>query len=438
MSKDILLKEIDNQYEITEDNVLSVGYGRKYKNGVDTGELGIVYFVDKKIPKDQLTPDQILPDSLTIDGKKYPTDVTQIGKIKPLAGCWNYGYNGGSVDQTNVLPHRQSQRPLQGGIFITNIVGTYNSVESTVELGTFGLICVDKDTNTLVGLTNIHVPTPEQFNAVERTSTNSSYIRNVLQVGTLNGVQIPDCIQQFNETEFAGGNLAANLPGFEIGKIKKYQPMRSQGHGTNYIDALVFTLQSTDISNSTSFKQLGQSFSSALPWATTAELDNLLISNPYLYSSGRTTGRKGDICKLIIESIHNTINISYKNQAGTLVASVLDCFVFKWENTALRSPIYGGDSGSCMIAVIGGVPKIIGLAFAGDSVDANDNPQESTIGIGCRIDHIADILNLEAWDGSNKGVDAPADLNVEYINGLDAAVTKTINNKKYWQVGISL
>ena len=438
MSKDILLKEINNQYEITEDNVLSVGYGRKYKNGVDTGELGIVYFVDKKIPKDQLTPDQILPDSLIIDGKKYSTDVNQIGKIKPLAGCWNYGYNGGAVDSTNVLPHRQIQRPLQGGIFITNVVGTYNSVESTIELGTFGLICVDKDTNTLVGLTNIHVPTPEQFNAVERTSTNSSYIRNVLQVGTLNGVQIPDCIQQFNETEIAGGNLVANLPGFEIGKIKKYQPMRSAGNGTNYIDALVFTLIADKVSNSVSFKQLGQSFSSALPWATTAELDNLLSSNPYLYSSGRTTGRKGDTCKLIIDSIHNTINISYKNQAGTLVANVLDSFVFRWENTALRSPIYGGDSGSCMIAVIGGVPKIIGLAYAGDSADAQGNAQEATIGIGCRIDHIANILNLEAWDGSNKSVDAPANLNVEYINGLDAAVTKTINNKKYWQVGISL
>ena len=60
------------------------------------------------------------------------------------------------------------------------------------------------------------------------------------------------------------------------------------------------------------------------------------------------------------------------------------------------------------------------------------------MGIGCRIDRIADILNLEAWDGSNKSVDNPANLNVQYINGLDAAVTKTINNKKYWQVGISL
>jgi hypothetical protein len=439
MLQNILLKEIQNQYDITEDNVHSVGYGRKYKNGVDTGELAIVYSVDKKIPKDQLPPDQILPDSLIIDGKKYYTDIVEAKRIKPLASCWGYGFNNGSVDATNVLPHRQIHRPLQGGIFITNIVGTFNSSNNTIGVGTFGLICVDKDTNTLVGLTNIHVPTPDQFNAVERTSTNSTHIRNVLQTGTFTSnsdgsqVQIPDCIQQFSESDFNLTNIINLLPGYEIGKIKKYQPMRSIGNGINYIDALVFTLIASKVSNSVSFKQLGQSFSSALPWATTAELNNLLVSNPYLYSSGRTTGRKGDTCKLRIISINNTTSLTYIRQGISTEVTVSDTFEFAWENSSLRSPVYGGDSGSAIIAVINGTPKIIGLVFAGD---AEDN-QEATKGVGCRIDHIASILNLEPWDGSSKNVDSSANLDIQYINGLDSAVTKTINNKKYWQVGIS-
>ena len=82
--------------------------------------------------------------------------------------------------------------------------------------------------------------------------------------------------------------------------------------------------------------------------------------------------------------------------------------------------------------------KVIGLAFAGDQgEDAQGNSTEGTIGVGCRIDRIASILNLEAWDGTSKNTDQQSDLSVEYINGLDADVSKTINGKKYWQVGIS-
>jgi hypothetical protein len=436
MLTDAILKEIQHQYNITEENVHSVGYGRKYKNGVDTGEIGIVYSVDKKIPKEEILPDQLLPNNLNIDNKNYITDVIEMPRAQTLASCWNYGYNGGSVDSVNVLPHRQIQRPLQGGISIMNIVGTLNG--STFEIGTFGLICVDKDTNTLVGLTNIHVPTPDQFNAVERTSTNTTHIRNVLETKQIGTSLIPDCIQQLSETQFVSPSFVADLPSYEIGRIKKYQPLRSSASNElNYIDALAFTLIKSKTNNSTSFKQLGQNFSSPLPWATTAELNNLLTSNPYLYSSGRTTGRKGDTCKLRISQIGFNLLINYRKQGLDTQVILANCMSYVWESSSLRSPVYGGDSGSAMIAVINGQPKIIGLVFAGDTADANGNPKEATYGVVCRIDEIASILNLEAWDGSDKPVDEQSDLSVQYIDGLNADVSKTINGKKYWQVGIS-
>ena len=82
MLTDAILKEIQHQYDITEENVHSVGCGRKYKNGVDTGEIGIVYSVDKKIPKEEIPADQILPSNLIIDNKNYVTDVIQLPRIK--------------------------------------------------------------------------------------------------------------------------------------------------------------------------------------------------------------------------------------------------------------------------------------------------------------------------------------------------------------------
>jgi hypothetical protein len=441
MLTDAILKEIQHQYDITEENVHSVGYGRKYKNGVDTGEIGIVYSVDKKIPKEEIPSDQLLPNNLNIDNKNYITDVIEMPRAQKLASCWNYGYNGGSVDAVNVLPHRQIQRPLQGGISIVNIAGTHtinNQNQVSFDIGTFGLICVDKDTNTLVGLTNIHVPTPDQFNAVERTSTNTAHIRNVLETKQIGSFLVQDCIQQVSETEFSKTTFLSDLPGYEIGRIKKYQPLRSSASSQlNYIDALAFTLIKSKTNNSTSFKQLGQNFSSPLPWATTAELNNLLTSNPYLYSSGRTTGRKGDTCKLRISQIGFNLLINYLKQGVNTQVILADCMTYNWENTSLRSPVYGGDSGSAMIAVINGQSKIIGLVFAGDTADANGNPKEATYGVLCRIDLIASALNLEAWDGSEKSVDEQSDLSVQYINGLDADVSKTINGKKYWQVGIS-
>lgn len=438
MLTDAILKEIQHQYDITEENVHSVGYGRKYKNGVDTGEIGIVYSVDKKIPKEEIPADQILPSNLVIDNKNYVTDVIQLSRIKRLASCWNYGLNGGAVDSSNVLPHRTIQRPLQGGISITNIAGTYtiNNQQVNFGIGTLGLICVDKDTNTLVGLTNVHVPTPDQFNAVERTSTNPTHIRNVLEAKQIGNFLVQDCVQQFTETETSAINFLSNLPAYEIGRIKKYQPMRSTI--TNYIDALVFTLIKSKTDNSTSFKQLGQNFSSPLPWATTAEINNLLTSNPYLYSSGRTTGRKGDTCKLRITQLGFNVNLSYKKQGVETQVTIGDCFAFQWENTSLRSPIFGGDSGSAVIATINGQNKVIGLAFAGDQgKDSLGNDTEGTLGVGCRIDRIALELNLQAWDGTDKNTDEQSNLSIEYIDGLNADVSKTINGKKYWQVGIS-
>jgi hypothetical protein len=78
-------------------------------------------------------------------------------------------------------------------------------------------------------------------------------------------------------------------------------------------------------------------------------------------------------------------------------------------------PVWGGDSGSTLIANIGGVWKIVGLVFAGNGTPYN--PQTglpnvtigntvyplqvaSSIGYACRIDQVASQLGIKAWTGS--------------------------------------
>ena len=51
-----------------------------------------------------------------------------------------------------------------------------------------------------------------------------------------------------------------------------------------------------------------------------------------------------------------------------------------------------GDSGSALLAVIGGQYKVIGLVFAGST--------DGTQMIANHIDTVAELLNIEAWDGS--------------------------------------
>ena len=52
-----------------------VAYGCKHTNGVYTEEKVIRFGVERKLPTDQITPDKIIPKTITINGVEYKTDV---------------------------------------------------------------------------------------------------------------------------------------------------------------------------------------------------------------------------------------------------------------------------------------------------------------------------------------------------------------------------
>lgn len=65
-------------YILSFPNVKAVGIGPKISNDKSTGEMAIKIFVLKKVSKNQLTNQDILPTEL--DG--YPTDVDELVPLK--------------------------------------------------------------------------------------------------------------------------------------------------------------------------------------------------------------------------------------------------------------------------------------------------------------------------------------------------------------------
>lgn len=110
---------------LNKKNVVAVAKGEKWTKGKNTGEEALLVFVDKKVPKDQLSSADLIPEK--INGQK--TDVV--------------GKTGTIVAQS----FTQRVRPIPGG---------YSCGHLEVTAGTMGGWFLDND-GDLVGLSNNHV-----------------------------------------------------------------------------------------------------------------------------------------------------------------------------------------------------------------------------------------------------------------------------------------
>jgi len=183
------------------------------------------------------------------------------------------------------------------------------------------------------------------------------------------------------------------------------------------------------------------------PFASTNEIDNLLVTNPRVYSAGRTTGPKGIMpdCPMIIQSVSATIEtIAYPSSQGDSVAcKFTDAILFikpPQEDpnnpnpaTLCCNPIFSGDSGSFLLADINGTIKIIGLCYAGGG-KVNDSC--FLYGYACRIDKVAEQMGIQQWDPQAILVD-PTSIEFITVAGQSNQKTLTCNNDEYWQVGFT-
>jgi len=408
--EDIKLKV--QELAMSTPNINSVSYGFKFVGKEQTDELCIMYGVEEKKPLSELSPEEILPSEIIVGEQVLRTDVFQISKAEMLA-CNPYC---GQVAGPNSADNRAFTRPLKGGLSIT-------STNNVSTVGTLGFIGVHTETQTLVGVTNNHVLIKDAFYTSERD------LFDVIQ----NEYSPIDYVYQNGET----GSVPVD-PAYTIGQSLRYVPISK--NNINFVDGAICSLEAADVDIATSYQQAGVSdYTLPLPFASTAEIDNLLTTNPMLYSSGRTTGPKGGAsCPLRVFAIFSSTILTYNLQGVPTFCQFLDQISYvKPENdpslsTICANPVYSGDSGSALIADFGGVRKIIGLVFAGGLVGG-----VFYYGYANRIDRVAAELGIEAWDGTAKGYVDPA--SITYKTTSNGSSNKILNcdGTNYWQVGLT-
>ena len=405
------IKEKIKELILTTPNITSVSYGHKISNGQQTGELSIIYTVKEKKSLSELQPNEVLPSEIKLSSGVIKTDVSVMSEVSVVACNAYCGQTAGANSTVN----RSVVRPLKGGASITckNLINY---------VGTMGFVAVDIKTQALVGVTNNHVVIQDAFYTSYRNL--STLIKN-----------------EYTPIDYVYQNgESAIIPplSYQIGQTLRYVPIHTYVSGeSNLVDCAMFSLESEDVSDSISFQQIGEeAYASPYPFATTAEIDNLLISNPMLYSSGRTTGPKGGSgCPLRVFSLSGGLFVSYTLQNVLVNTLFLDCITFvKPEtdpsvSTICSNPIIAGDSGSALIADFSGVRKIIGLVFA--------RADDGFYAVACRIDNVANELGIEAWDGTTKNYVNPN--TIQYITTSGGSLTKTIScdDDDYWQVGLT-
>jgi hypothetical protein len=371
-------------------------------------------------------------------------------------------YVGGPIQSyssyTN-LANRQTTRGLKGGVSITSTSHS-TPFANAGSVGTMGLVCQDSASGAIVGLTNNHVVIRDAFYTSQRTYTNPQNEYNLNDSSnTIQG----DFVYQTGESQ------PVNPTGpNKIGRVLRYVPIYASSSIStnptliNKVDAAIFSLACTSSTGATiinftsSFQQLGLNYTSSMPFASTAEIDNLINNNYEFYSSGRTTGPKGSpgtLCPLRFFS-YTAFPIAYPLQGTQTFAPFADIIAYikpaesssynpstNASNVQVCSyPVWGGDSGSTLIANIGGIWKIIGLVFAGNGMNYNPSlgyQVASTVGYACRIDQVASQLGIKAWTGSIAPVVDENTIEYRTVSGSNSNKTLICSGSTYWQVGLT-
>lgn len=397
------LKEL---FESTPEFV-GVSYGLKRIGGELTDEKCISFSVEKKLPLSEVPVDEVLPTEVVIGDRTFRTDVVEVGRIQPMQYCNPNvpNINNNCYGWVNTPPiNRQTTRPLRGGISVSS----YNLLV-TYRVGTLGFMALDVATNALVGVSNNHVLIGNGLYTSER-SLNPPFQN-----------EINDYVYQTAE----GGINSNNI----IGQVVRYVPLlrTTDQFGNpqyNQVDGALTSL-SQSVVDAFSYRVLGLSGTTPMPFATTAELDNLL-GNTTLGSSGRTSGvKQGPNCGLVATSVNSFITVGeYSN--GNFYSYFTNCIEFTRLSSNCAYPIYPGDSGSVLMARIGGVDKIIGLCFAGGTY----------VGYAARIDFVASQLGIKAWMGETPKYVNPGTIKLVTQPGRSNQNNIVCNGKTLWQGGL--
>ena len=424
------LKEITAELNrTTSDEIVGVSYGFKTTGGKTTDQRVIVFNVIRKKPLSEIPENERIPSQIEIDGEMFDTDVIEgiISRFE-FDMCQPDFYDW----QQNTPGNRNVHRPLMGGVSVTNFTDLNQYV------GTLGFIAVDNETNSLVGISNNHVLCNDAFFTTERDLND---VRTNLWT--------PDghIATQPNEVTSFG-------PNNKVGVVKKYQPI--YGFPTsNVVDCAAIAIETLDatgtptIDPSVSWNQFGiTGMTSAPRFATTQEIDTLLAdSRTVFYSSGRTTGPKGEKdTKLFCVANNSSVTIAYEKQGVDTVCYMNDTFELQASGTSTPNgdwcyyPSASGDSGAAILSQVEGEWVIVGMLYGGRQIEDPENPGSylPITSLCNRIDNIVSALNISAWDGTMNGISYsnPGGTLTYVSEGSSSDKFKIIGGLKYWQMGL--
>ncbi|MHB0886390.1 MAG: chymotrypsin family serine protease [Bacillota bacterium] len=152
-------------------NVVGVGVGYKQKGGEKTVKPAVVVMVRRKVPKDELAPQHLVPEK--VEG--VPTDVVEVGDLQPLAREL-----APQVTPADQRRRTSRLRPAAPGVSI----GHYK-----ISAGTLGAIVYDPGGHPFI-LSNNHVLANSTNGKDHRAKRGDP----VLQPGAADGGQSGDAI----------------------------------------------------------------------------------------------------------------------------------------------------------------------------------------------------------------------------------------------------
>lgn len=432
-----LQQTIEKIYNNTPDNINGVMLGYKYVNNIKTDTIAVIYNVAQKKPLSELSPEEIIPKSLSINNNTYPTDVIEDRSTIRMLTCYTNYSSDAEILRLQGSPSLLT--PIKGGQeiiqFPTSWIeapgGGYNA-----SIGTLGLIAVDNEDDRIVGVTNAHVA----CKTLLRNSQRSAAEKN-------NPYNLYESSLWVDNQSYTPGALVRNGSNLIVASnyLKRYSSYSN--NSTNYVDVCLFGFNSgiSNLIDNSSYQvhqptTIGQTLG-YLPFASTSEINNLLTTpGVNLYSTGRTTGPKGwgstSSCKLVVDALFVSAGITSDDDE---TYSFADLIRYRYEDNS-NFPSAGGDSGSAVLANINGTVKVIGLLFAGNGGSLSEPNPGTHYAFACRIDRIVSDMNIRAWNSSYtiKNTPPTAQIKTAYFDSQTSDdLTRIIDGEKYWNIGLT-
>jgi hypothetical protein len=318
-------KELHKETILAKPNVVGVGTGYKVAKGEKTDQLSVVALVRQKIPKEGLTTEALLPESVA----GVSVDVIEVGDLRALQA------------------RTDRWRPVPGGVSL----GHYQ-----ITAGTFGTVVRDRTSGDRLILSNNHVLA---------NSNNASPGDAIIQPGAADGGQVSTDViahlERFVPIDFGTEppvcNVAtavvalANLLARLLGSRHRLEALQADPTATNLVDAAV----ARPVNDSEILDEI-------LDIGEVQGTAPAVLGMP-VRKSGRTTAfTTGEI--VVLDA---TVSVSYG--VGRTA---------RFEDQIVTSPMsQGGDSGSLLVD--GNSLQAVGLLFAGSDQSTIHSPIQAVL-----------------------------------------------------------